>query len=80
MTSVQEYLLLNPEKYNPDSFDLVTDTDARVYWIDAIVKLVEKFVEKSECLNPNDPTAKSRAENCLEQYKEIVKKISLDSQ
>lgn len=40
-------LLVDPETYTPDTLNLNSDEEARVYWFNCIPKLIEKFSEQA---------------------------------
>lgn len=55
-------LLLDPQKYNPDTLDLNQDEEARDYWIDCFLQVAKKFAVKAAKSELDDPTASGRAQ------------------
>lgn len=71
------HVLFQPEKYNPDTLDLLADEEAREYWLDTCEKLVEKYV-KYALANTEDPTVEIRALKFKTCYVEALKEIRLN--
>ncbi|XP_014217722.1 pantothenate kinase 4 [Copidosoma floridanum] len=61
-------LLVDPVNYNPDTTDLVQDTEARNYWLECFQKSVDKFITRAIDSQPQSPTAKDRATKLKEKY------------
>ncbi|XP_074031122.1 4'-phosphopantetheine phosphatase [Leptinotarsa decemlineata] len=71
-------LLKNPEHYNPDTVDLVTNAEERNYWLPCLEQMVKKFVGKAQPLNPDDPKATEKAEICFKQFHSLIEQVTED--
>ncbi|CAG9853873.1 unnamed protein product [Phyllotreta striolata] len=71
-------LLRNPETYNPDSLDLLTNIEARDYWLHCLEQMVKKFVKKAKYLHPDDPDATEKAILCYQDFHNLVQQLILD--
>ncbi|KAJ8985488.1 hypothetical protein NQ317_015027 [Molorchus minor] len=71
-------LLKNPELYNPDTIDLYDNVKARDYWLPCLEQMVKKFVNKAGNLNPDDPCATEKAENCFQKFHSLVQQLTND--
>ncbi|CAG9108209.1 hypothetical protein JYU34_011477 [Plutella xylostella] len=68
------HILLEPDKYNADTLDLLTDEEARDYWLNACEKLVDKYVHYA-LANTEDPTTEIRALKFKTCYVEALKEL-----
>lgn len=68
-------LLSNPLNYSSDSVDLLTDSDARCYWLKCLEGLGHTFVEKARFLNPEDEAAPDKAKKCKESFHELLRNL-----
>lgn len=71
------HILYEPDKYNPDTLDLLADEEAREYWLCTCEKLVEKYV-KFALVNNNDPTVEIRALKFKTCYVEALKELRIN--
>lgn len=71
------HILLEPDKYNPDTLDLLVDEEAREYWLNTCEKLTEKYVNFA-LLNNEDPTVEIRALKFKTCYVEALKEIRIN--
>lgn len=71
------HILLDPDKYNPDTLDLLCDEEAREYWLCTCEKLSEKYV-KYALVNTDDPTVEIRALKFKTCYIEALKELRLN--
>lgn len=71
------HILYEPEKYNPDTLDLLVDEEAREYWLSTCEKLVEKYVNFA-LLNTDDPTVEIRALKFKTCYVEALKELRIN--
>lgn len=56
-------LLLDPGTYTPDTLDLNSDEEARIYWFNCIPKLIENFSQQAaRSEHYNQPDASARAQ------------------
>lgn len=68
-------LLLYPEKYEPDSVNLLKDEEARNYWLNCLEAIGQQFVTKAEYLHKSDTTAVKRAEKCRDEFNDVLCKL-----
>ncbi|XP_057666278.1 4'-phosphopantetheine phosphatase-like [Diorhabda carinulata] len=73
-------LLKYPENYNPDSLDLENNPEAREYWLDCLDQMAKKFVGKVKDLQPDDPSATEKAEECYREFHTLIEKVTDDSE
>ncbi|KAH9634132.1 hypothetical protein HF086_001334 [Spodoptera exigua] len=71
------HILLEPDKYNPDTLDLLVDEEAREYWLNTCEKLTEKYVNFA-LLNNEDPTVEIRALKFKTCYVEALKELRIN--
>lgn len=71
-------VLKDPDHYTPDIIDLLSNEAARNYWLVTLERLVEKFVDKAENLNPQNPKATEHARACSQKFHNLVEKIKLN--
>lgn len=71
-------LLKHPEQYNPDTVDLGVNTSERNYWLECLDRMVKKFVNNAQSLNPEDPDATQKAEICYQKFHTLVEQLSID--
>ncbi|KAG5894577.1 hypothetical protein JTB14_021557 [Gonioctena quinquepunctata] len=71
-------LLKNPEHYIPDTIDLTNNIKERNYWLPCLERMVKKFVDKAQQLNPDDPRATEKAEICFKEFHSLVQQATLD--
>ncbi|GBP31265.1 Pantothenate kinase 4 [Eumeta japonica] len=71
------HILFEPDKYNPDTLDLLVDEEAREYWLNTCEKLVEKYV-KYAISNTEDPTVEIRALKYKTCYVEALKELRIN--
>lgn len=72
------HILYEPDKYNPDTLDLLVDEEAREYWLSTCEKLVEKYVNFALANNNDDPTVEIRALKFKTCYVEALKEIRVN--
>uniref|UniRef100_A0A6P7H613 Pantothenate kinase 4-like isoform X1 n=2 Tax=Diabrotica virgifera virgifera TaxID=50390 RepID=A0A6P7H613_DIAVI len=81
MTGNEKYvcpLLKNPERYNPDTLNLVENLQARNYWLPCLEQMVKKFVSKAQYLHPDDPKATEKAEVCYQDFHNLLEQLTSD--
>lgn len=71
------HILLEPDKYNPDTLDLLGDEQAREYWLNTCEKLTEKYVNFA-LSNNEDPTVEIRALKFKTCYVEAIKELRIN--
>lgn len=71
-------LLLCPPLYQPDSVNLLTDTEARNYWLTCLEGIGNQFVSKANYLHRTDSSALPRAEKCRDEFNKILSKLKSD--
>lgn len=71
-------LLRDPAKYNPDTLDLIKDTEARKFWLDCFENLINKYVLHALQSDSEDSTVETRAEQFRKCYVEAIEKIRTD--
>ncbi|XP_060810423.1 4'-phosphopantetheine phosphatase isoform X2 [Amyelois transitella] len=71
------HILHEPDKYNPDTLDLLVDEEAREYWLNTCEKLVEKYVNFA-LANNDDPTVEIRALKFKTCYVEAIKELRIN--
>lgn len=67
-------LLKDPKTYNPDTIDLINDIKQRNYWLPCLENMVKKFVTKASYLNPENPAATEKAEDCFQKFHDLANK------
>lgn len=73
------HILFKPDKYIPDTIDLIADEEAREYWLNTCEKLVEKYVNYAITNNDlSDPTVEIRALKFKTCYVEALKEIRIN--
>ncbi|KOB72007.1 Pantothenate kinase 4 [Operophtera brumata] len=72
------HILLEPDKYNPDTLDLISDEEAREYWLNTCEKLVEKYVNFALANSSDDPTVEIRALKFKTCYVEALKELRIN--
>lgn len=72
------HILLEPDKYNPDTLDLIADEEAREYWLNTCEKLVEKCVNFALANSTDDPTVEIRALKFKTCYVEALKELRIN--
>ncbi|CAK1548454.1 unnamed protein product [Leptosia nina] len=70
-------ILSEPDKYTPDTLDLLSDDEAREYWLNTCEKLVDKYVNFA-LSNKDDPTIEIRALKFKTCYVEALKEIRVN--
>lgn len=68
-------LLLDLNLYEPDSVNLITDIEARNYWLPCLEAIGQQFVNKANYLHSSDSTALSRAEKSRDDFNQILSKL-----
>lgn len=68
-------LLLCPNLYQPDSVNLLTDIEARNYWLNCLEAIGQQFVSKANYLHSADSSALSRAEKSRDDFNKILIKL-----
>ncbi|XP_046974290.1 4'-phosphopantetheine phosphatase isoform X1 [Vanessa cardui] len=71
------HILYEPDKYSPDTLDLLADEEAREYWLNTCEKLVEKYVNFA-LSNTEDPTVEIRALKFKTCYVEALKELRIN--
>lgn len=71
------HVLYEPDKYSPDTLDLLADEEAREYWLNTCEKLVEKYVNFA-LSNTEDPTVEIRALKFKTCYVEALKELRIN--
>lgn len=71
------HILYEPDKYSPDTLDLLADEEAREYWLNTCEKLVEKYVNFA-LANTEDPTVEIRALKFKTCYVEALKELRIN--
>lgn len=71
------HILYEPDKYSPDTLDLLIDEEAREYWLNTCEKLVEKYVNFA-LANTDDPTVEIRALKFKTCYVEALKELRVN--
>ncbi|CAH0722692.1 unnamed protein product, partial [Brenthis ino] len=71
------HILYEPDKYSPDTLDLLADEEAREYWLNTCEKLVEKYVNFA-LVNTDDPTVEIRALKFKTCYVEAIKELRIN--
>lgn len=71
-------LLKHSSDYTSDSVDLLTDIEARTYWLKCLEGLGHQFVEKASYLHPEDSSAPGRAEKCKDSFHKILHNLKED--
>ncbi|KAL4715226.1 hypothetical protein ACJJTC_007808 [Scirpophaga incertulas] len=71
------HILYEPDKYNPDTLDLLADDEAREYWLNTCEKLVDKYVNFA-LANTEDPTIEIRALKFKTCYVEAIKELRIN--
>ncbi|XP_026763974.1 4'-phosphopantetheine phosphatase [Galleria mellonella] len=71
------HILYQPDKYTPDTLNLVADEEAREYWLNTCEKLVEKYVNFA-LTNNEDPTVEIRALKFKTCYVEALKELKIN--
>ncbi|KPI93421.1 PREDICTED: pantothenate kinase 4 [Papilio xuthus] len=71
------HILFEPDKYSPDTLDLLKDEEAREYWLNTCEKLVEKYVNFA-LTNNDDPTVEIRALKFKTCYVEAIKELRVN--
>ncbi|CAG9575931.1 unnamed protein product [Danaus chrysippus] len=71
------HILFEPDKYSPDTLDLLADEEAREYWLNTCEKLVEKYVNFA-LSNNEDPTVEIRALKFKTCYVEALKELRVN--
>lgn len=72
------HVLFEPEKYNPDTLDLLADEEAREYWLNTCEKLVDKYVNFALAKSSEDPTVEIRALKFKTCYVEALKELRIN--
>lgn len=72
--------LYNPLNYNPDTLDLIKDTDARSYWFDCFKNLASKFATQAAKSEWEDPTSINRAKEFENNYIDILNTLKTDTE
>lgn len=68
-------LLENPDLYNPDTIDLNEDKEARDYWLNCFLGLVEKFSNFAKLSQIHDPLSNERAIKFQDDYLERINNL-----
>ncbi|CAG4923601.1 unnamed protein product [Colias eurytheme] len=71
------HILSEPDKYSPDTLDLLADEEAREYWLNTCEKLVDKYVNFA-LTNKDDPTIEIRALKFKTCYVEALKELRVN--
>lgn len=71
-------LLKNADLYNPDTVDLFTNDVERNYWLQRLEQLVKKFVQQADRLNPDNPLATEKANECYKKFHQLVEELRVD--
>lgn len=71
-------LLLDPDKYVPDTIDLINDRKERDYWLSCLEAMVKKFVRKAGLLNPDHPNAEEKALECFNKFHQLIEEVKID--
>ncbi|VVC95430.1 unnamed protein product [Leptidea sinapis] len=71
------HILYEPDKYRPDTLDLLIDEEARDYWLHTCEKLVDKYVNFA-LSNNDDPTVEIRALKFKTCYVEAIKELRVN--
>ncbi|XP_063634451.1 4'-phosphopantetheine phosphatase [Cydia splendana] len=71
------HILQEPDKYNPDTLDLLVDDEAREYWLNTCERLVERNVNYA-LANMDDPTVEIRALKYKTCYVEALKELRIN--
>ncbi|KAI8429995.1 hypothetical protein MSG28_000444 [Choristoneura fumiferana] len=71
------HILQEPDKYNPDTLDLLVDDEAREYWLNTCERLVERNVNYA-LANTDDPTVEIRALKYKTCYVEALKELRVN--
>ncbi|XP_039765752.1 4'-phosphopantetheine phosphatase [Pararge aegeria] len=71
------HILYEPDKYSPDTLDLLSDEEAREYWLNTCEKLVEKYVNFA-LSNTEDQTVEIRALKFKTCYIEALKELRIN--
>ncbi|CAH4036258.1 4'-phosphopantetheine phosphatase [Pieris brassicae] len=71
------HILCEPDKYSPDTLDLLVDDEAREYWLNTCEKLVDKYVNFA-LTRKDDPTIEIRALKFKTCYVEALKEIRVN--
>ncbi|XP_077293741.1 4'-phosphopantetheine phosphatase isoform X2 [Arctopsyche grandis] len=71
-------LLRDPAAYNPDTLDLIKDTEAREFWLDCFENLINKYVSYALQSDSEDSTVETRAQRFRKCYVEAIGKIRDD--
>ncbi|XP_041973987.1 4'-phosphopantetheine phosphatase [Aricia agestis] len=71
------HILYEPDKYSPDTLDLVVDEEAREYWLNTCEKLVDKYVNFA-LTKKEDPTVEIRVLKFKTCYIEALKELRIN--
>ncbi|XP_055531557.1 4'-phosphopantetheine phosphatase [Wyeomyia smithii] len=71
-------LLQDYDGYNPDTLNLLQDSEAKDYWFQCFIRLVWKFEQQAAKSQSSDPTAVDRAAQFRKHYLEQLEQLKDD--